>query len=167
MNKITPTKEQLTEEYITEYADLIDWGYVSRKINITDFSEEFFMKFKHEIQWVAMSYYNKFMTTEFAHKHEKEFGAKRWYQNGLKHREDGPSVIYPNGTKYWYEKGKLKIAISLQLISCLNFIKNSSEKYSMFISSETLCQSTKSAYSVMYSSVNCSFVDLIFIYFLT
>jgi hypothetical protein len=33
----------------------------------------------------------------------------RWYKLGTnqRHREDGPAVEYPNGTKYWYLNGKL------------------------------------------------------------
>ena len=34
------------------------------------------------------------------------FGAKQWYLNGERHREDGPAVEYANGTKYWYLNGK-------------------------------------------------------------
>ena len=25
-----------------------------------------------------------------------------WFLNGQRHREDGPAIEYPNGTKYWY-----------------------------------------------------------------
>jgi len=35
-----------------------------------------------------------------------EYGSKRWYLNGLKHREDGPAVEYLTGTKVWYLNGK-------------------------------------------------------------
>jgi len=34
-------------------------------------------------------------------------GTKRWYQNNLLHREDGPAVEYTNGTKYWYQNNLL------------------------------------------------------------
>lgn len=30
-----------------------------------------------------------------------------WYQNGDKHRDDGPAVIDPDGTRRWYFNGKL------------------------------------------------------------
>ena len=30
---------------------------------------------------------------------------KRWYKNGLLHREDGPAVEFFNGTKFWYKNG--------------------------------------------------------------
>lgn len=34
-------------------------------------------------------------------------GYKRWYNNeGQLHREDGPSVECPNGTKYWHQNGR-------------------------------------------------------------
>ena len=99
------TKKQLTEEYITEYADLVDWEYVSMNIHIPNFSDEFFVKFKYDIEWVAMAWYNSSMTTEFAHSHEKEIGYKAWYQNGELHRIDGPAVVYADGTKYWYKNG--------------------------------------------------------------
>jgi hypothetical protein len=31
---------------------------------------------------------------------------KRWYKNDQLHREDGPAVEYPNGSKCWYKNGK-------------------------------------------------------------
>ena len=34
-------------------------------------------------------------------------GTKYWYLNGKPHREDGPAVEYANGTKYWYLNGQL------------------------------------------------------------
>lgn len=30
---------------------------------------------------------------------------KAWYINGKFHREDGPAVIYADGSKYWYIDG--------------------------------------------------------------
>jgi len=129
MYKIQPKQKNLTEECITHNADIVDWGYVSRKINIQDFSEEFFMKFKHDIQWRDIAIFNKSMTTELAHKYENEIGAKiwlqngkwhredgpafihasgykAWYKNGEYHREDGPAIVYPNGSQYWYQNGE-------------------------------------------------------------
>ena len=35
-----------------------------------------------------------------------EYGSKRWYLNGKRHRIDGPAVEYTNGTKCWYLNGK-------------------------------------------------------------
>lgn len=32
--------------------------------------------------------------------------AKRWYYKGLPHRDNGPAVIYPNGTLRYYIYGK-------------------------------------------------------------
>jgi hypothetical protein len=34
-------------------------------------------------------------------------GSEEWLLNGLRHREDGPAVTYPNGMQHWYFKGKL------------------------------------------------------------
>ena len=34
-------------------------------------------------------------------------GAKNWYLNGKRHREDGPSVEHPTGYKAWYLNDKL------------------------------------------------------------
>ncbi len=31
-----------------------------------------------------------------------ERGSKFWYKNGLQHREDGPAVIYCDGSKEWF-----------------------------------------------------------------
>jgi len=33
-------------------------------------------------------------------------GSKRWYENNLLHRLEGPAVEDPNGCKYWYVEGK-------------------------------------------------------------
>lgn len=38
-------------------------------------------------------------------------GAVRWRLDGLKHREDGPAVEYPDGTKYWYLNGLLIMSV--------------------------------------------------------
>jgi hypothetical protein len=37
---------------------------------------------------------------------EYSSGSKEWYQNGKRHREDGPAIEYFNGTKCWYQNGK-------------------------------------------------------------
>jgi len=34
-------------------------------------------------------------------------GTKVWYQHGKLHRSDGPAVISPDGTEFWYQHGKL------------------------------------------------------------
>ena len=34
-------------------------------------------------------------------------GAKHWYLNDKCHRTDGPAVEHANGTKHWYLKGEL------------------------------------------------------------
>ena len=36
-----------------------------------------------------------------------ENGSKHWYQNGVRHREDGPAVEHFDGTKEWWLSGKL------------------------------------------------------------
>ena len=33
-------------------------------------------------------------------------GTEKWYQNGKLHREDGPAVTYKNGTKIWFKHGR-------------------------------------------------------------
>jgi hypothetical protein len=33
-------------------------------------------------------------------------GSKCWTLNGQYHREDGPAIEWPNGTKKWYLNGK-------------------------------------------------------------
>jgi hypothetical protein len=30
-----------------------------------------------------------------------------WYQHGILHREDGPAMLYNDGTKLWYRHGRL------------------------------------------------------------
>ena len=34
--------------------------------------------------------------------HIAPYGNKYWYLEGELHREDGPAVEYPDGTKEWY-----------------------------------------------------------------
>ena len=34
------------------------------------------------------------------------YGNKRWYINGVLHREDGPAIELKNGTKYWIIDGE-------------------------------------------------------------
>ena len=33
-------------------------------------------------------------------------GTKHWYQNGERHRINGPAIEYPNGSKHWYQNGQ-------------------------------------------------------------
>jgi hypothetical protein len=33
-------------------------------------------------------------------------GAKEWYLNNQRHREDGPAVVGADGTKYWFRYNK-------------------------------------------------------------
>jgi len=37
---------------------------------------------------------------------ERIGGTKEWYQNDKRHRTDGPAVEYANGDKEWYLEGK-------------------------------------------------------------
>ena len=34
-------------------------------------------------------------------------GTKFWYQDGKLHREDGPAIEFANGTRFWFLDGKL------------------------------------------------------------
>jgi len=36
----------------------------------------------------------------------EEDSARRWYQNGLRHREDGPAIERANGDHRWYLNDK-------------------------------------------------------------
>jgi hypothetical protein len=38
--------------------------------------------------------------------HEYVNGHKRWYLNGVLHREDGPAIVCSNEYKEWYVNGK-------------------------------------------------------------
>ena len=38
--------------------------------------------------------------------HNTFYKAIGWYQNGKRHRLDGPAAEYANGTKYWYQNGE-------------------------------------------------------------
>ena len=33
-------------------------------------------------------------------------GTKYWYRNDKLHRDNGPAIEYPDGTKYWYRNDK-------------------------------------------------------------
>jgi hypothetical protein len=35
-----------------------------------------------------------------------EFRTKRWFLNGVLHREDGPAIEWTSGTQYWYLNGR-------------------------------------------------------------
>jgi len=35
-----------------------------------------------------------------------KYGVKTFYLNNLLHREDGPAIEYPNGSKYWFLHGR-------------------------------------------------------------
>ena len=34
-------------------------------------------------------------------------GSKEWCQNGLRHRTDGPAVEWADGSKFWHQNGRL------------------------------------------------------------
>lgn len=38
---------------------------------------------------------------------EDQYGNKYWYdKNGMLHREDGPAIVYIDGTYWWFIHGK-------------------------------------------------------------
>ena len=38
--------------------------------------------------------------------HIDNAGTKRWYLHSKLHRQDGPAVVWADGTEYWYIHGK-------------------------------------------------------------
>ena len=34
-------------------------------------------------------------------------GKQVWYKYNRRHRDDGPAVIYPNGDQFWYKEGEI------------------------------------------------------------
>ena len=96
--------ENLNEEYITNNADQVGWHTLSKNLSLTMFSISFFERFKSEINWNNIRL-NMKMTTEFAHKFQKELGYKSWWKDERLHREDGPAVTYHDGSKHWYKHG--------------------------------------------------------------
>ena len=36
-----------------------------------------------------------------------KYGTKRWFINGIRHREDGPAVEFLDGENHWYFNGKV------------------------------------------------------------
>jgi len=45
--------------------------------------------------------------TEIYEVHVRSNGSKLWYQNGERHRTDGPAIEYADGTKCWWLNDKL------------------------------------------------------------
>ena len=80
MIKVCLTRGQLTEEIVTEYADIVDWWYLSKEINIPDFSDKFFIKFKNEIDWLIIVR-NKSMTPHFFKTFKKQLNSKTKFLN--------------------------------------------------------------------------------------
>jgi hypothetical protein len=59
---------------------------------------------------------------EFTH------GGKNYHLNGLPHREDGPAIIYFDGSKLWYLNGKelsKEDFTSIEMVKCM-------QAYSLF-----------------------------------
>ena len=50
-------------------------------------------------------------------------GSKHWYQNGQRHRLDGPAIEAHSGYKYWYQGGKLH-RLDGPAIECANGTKH-------------------------------------------
>ena len=32
-------------------------------------------------------------------------GSYHWYRNGRRHRDDGPAEVFPDGKQFWYQNG--------------------------------------------------------------
>jgi hypothetical protein len=45
-------------------------------------------------------------TTETTNPIIDDWGNKRWYKNGKRHRDDGPAFEGASGDKEWYQNGK-------------------------------------------------------------
>jgi len=41
--------------------------------------------------------------------HIGKYGTEFWFFNGLRHRSDGPAMIYADGAQYWFINGKRKV----------------------------------------------------------
>ena len=60
------------------------------------------MKFNQKLV-IKLTFNNNIMSKLLVDK----YGTKRWYKNGLLHREqDKPAIIYENGDKEWWINGK-------------------------------------------------------------
>ena len=35
-----------------------------------------------------------------------EYNTKMWFENGVRHRLDGPAIIYEDGSKFFYWEGE-------------------------------------------------------------
>ena len=95
----------MNEAQLTEIADSVDWTSVSKQIDVTKMSDNFFHRFRRNIDWKELKT-NLSMTTEFAYRFEDYLKAKIWYKHGLIHREnDLPAIINKNGSEEWYQGG--------------------------------------------------------------
>jgi len=48
-----------------------------------------------------------------------KYGDKRWYKDGLLHREDGPAIEWANGDKEWYIEDK-RHRVDGPAVECIN-----------------------------------------------
>ena len=55
---------------------------------------------------------DKDMTNEVEIKTDSD-GSRYWYQNGIRHRTDGPAVEYPNGSKEYWINGETVSAFEM------------------------------------------------------
>ena len=51
-------------------------------------------------------YQNKVRHKEDGPAIEYASGSKKWFINGKRHRVDGPAIEYSDGSKWWYKQGK-------------------------------------------------------------
>ena len=105
--KITLYSLELNYENIIINADRLNWNDASLFVDLQTINEELFTRFKHDIVWDHVKE-NKTITTEFAHKYEKQLGGKFWYKDGKLHsHNDQPAAIYPDGEIIWCKDGRI------------------------------------------------------------
>ena len=91
----------MNEQQIIANADTINWDTFEFDSKL--FSKDFGEMFKHEIKiWKKNGKFHREDGPAVIYYDGSEF----WYLNGKLHREDGPAVIYSNGTKEWHLKGE-------------------------------------------------------------
>ena len=97
------------EKEITSKADAVDWDWVSREVDIFNFSDEFFETFRNELTWAYFELNE--INSVFYEKYKDLLPFTCHYENGMLHRLDGPAFYtkkkFCHKKEKWYKKGEL------------------------------------------------------------
>lgn len=76
------------------------------------YTKMFTTKFSNIEEWWCIVYRNDNFEKPFRHREDGPAiifnnGTQEWYKNGLRHREDGPAIVRYNGDMEWWLNGKV------------------------------------------------------------